>query len=123
MSLNFALGAKTQIAPPCGTFGGVERVWELATGKKQPEAVRVFAATYLKAHHPDLGPRLPEAKASAEMVSRFEREAVAGAHDVGGVLGARVVGGHVADEERAKKSAGAAGPTTRLEERSTHSPS
>ncbi|HUR29615.1 MAG TPA: hypothetical protein VM509_15605 [Planctomycetota bacterium] len=44
-------------------FGGVARVWELATGKKQPEAVRTFAATYLKAHHPELGPRLPEAKA------------------------------------------------------------
>ncbi len=44
-------------------FGGVERVWELATGAKQPEAVRLFAATYLKAHHPELGPQLPEAKA------------------------------------------------------------
>ncbi len=42
---------------------GVARLWELATGKKQPENVRQFAATYLKAHHPDLGPRLPEAKA------------------------------------------------------------
>ncbi len=42
---------------------GVARLWELATGKKQPEAVRTFAATYLKAHHPTLGPRLPEAKA------------------------------------------------------------
>lgn len=44
-------------------FGGVAKVWELATGKKQPEPVRTFAATYLKAHHPELGPRLPEAKA------------------------------------------------------------
>ncbi|HEY3803238.1 MAG TPA: hypothetical protein VGL61_11555 [Kofleriaceae bacterium] len=44
-------------------FGGVDRVWELATGAKQPEAVRAFAATYLKAHHPELGPQLPEAKA------------------------------------------------------------
>jgi len=44
-------------------FGGVARVWELATGKKQPESVRTFAATYLKAHHPELGPRMPEAKA------------------------------------------------------------
>ena len=42
---------------------GVLRVWELATGKKSPEAVRGFAATYLKAHHPELGPRLPEARA------------------------------------------------------------
>jgi hypothetical protein len=42
---------------------GVQRLWELATGKRSPEAVRGFAATYLKAHHPDLGPRLPEARA------------------------------------------------------------
>ncbi|MDQ3340700.1 MAG: hypothetical protein M4D80_36540 [Myxococcota bacterium] len=41
---------------------GVARLWELATGKKQPEAVRTFAATYLKAHHPDLGPRMPESR-------------------------------------------------------------
>ncbi|MCX5743440.1 MAG: hypothetical protein NT062_13180 [Proteobacteria bacterium] len=42
---------------------GVARLWELATGAKSKEAVRTFAATYLKAHHPDLGPRQPEAKA------------------------------------------------------------
>jgi hypothetical protein len=42
-------------------LGGVPRLWELATGKV--EAVRAFAATYLKAHHPELGPRMPEAKA------------------------------------------------------------
>jgi hypothetical protein len=42
---------------------GVRRLWELATGAKQPENARQFAGTYLKAHHPDLGPRLPEAKA------------------------------------------------------------
>jgi hypothetical protein len=42
---------------------GVIRLWELAAGKKSPEAVRAFAATYLKAHHPELGPRLAEAKA------------------------------------------------------------
>ena len=55
-------------APPSGqgasdNQAGVHRLWELAAGKKSPEAVRTFAATYLKAHHPDLGPRLPEAKA------------------------------------------------------------
>ncbi len=44
-------------------FGGVAKLWEMATGKKQPEPVRAFAATYLKAHHPDLGPRLAEARA------------------------------------------------------------
>ncbi len=42
---------------------GVARLWGLATGAKSSEAVRAFAATYLKAHHPDLGPRLAEAKA------------------------------------------------------------
>lgn len=42
---------------------GVARLWELAAGKKSPEPVRVFAATYLTAHHPELGPRLAEAKA------------------------------------------------------------
>lgn len=42
---------------------GVARLWELATARRSPEAVRGFAATYLKAHHPDLGPRLPEARA------------------------------------------------------------
>ncbi len=53
-------------APASGSIdnqAGVQRLWELAAGKKSPEAVRTFAATYLKAHHPDLGPRLPEAKA------------------------------------------------------------
>jgi hypothetical protein len=44
-------------------FGGVDKLWDMAIGKKQPEVVRTFAATYLKAHHPDLGPRLAEAKA------------------------------------------------------------
>jgi hypothetical protein len=42
---------------------GVRRLWELASGPKSPEAVRGFAATYLEAHHPDLGPRLAEARA------------------------------------------------------------
>lgn len=44
-------------------LAGVARLWELAAGRKSPEAVRGFAATYLKAHHPDLGPRLAEARA------------------------------------------------------------
>ena len=42
---------------------GVRRLWELAAGKKSPETVRQFAATYLKAHHPELGKRLAEARA------------------------------------------------------------
>ncbi|MCA9552704.1 MAG: hypothetical protein KC933_21905 [Myxococcales bacterium] len=44
-------------------IGGIDRLWALATGKREPEAVRSFAATYLKVHHPVLGPTLPEAKA------------------------------------------------------------
>jgi len=44
-------------------LAGVARLWELAAGRKSPEAVRGFAATYLKSHHPDLGPRLAEARA------------------------------------------------------------
>jgi hypothetical protein len=43
--------------------GGVASLWSLATAKRQPEAVRAFAATYLKAHHPDLGPRQAESRA------------------------------------------------------------
>src|SRR5262249_28146656 len=35
-------------------FEGIDRLWALATGKHEPEAVRRFAATYLKVHHPDL---------------------------------------------------------------------
>jgi hypothetical protein len=42
---------------------GVRRLWELASGANSPEPVRGFAATYLQAHHPDLGPRLAEARA------------------------------------------------------------
>jgi len=41
---------------------GVERLWRLAAGRDEPETVRAFAATYLKVHHPELGPQLPEAR-------------------------------------------------------------
>jgi hypothetical protein len=50
-------------APSRDKGAGVLRLWELAAGARSPEAVRGFAATYLKAHHPDLGPRLAEARA------------------------------------------------------------
>ncbi len=43
--------------------GGLARLWELATGPKSQEQVRAFASTYLRAHHPGLGPQLAEAKA------------------------------------------------------------
>ncbi len=41
---------------------GLERLFELALGKKQPEPVRLFAQTYLRCHHPGIGPEQPEAK-------------------------------------------------------------
>jgi hypothetical protein len=55
---------------------GVARLWELATGKKQPEPVRAFAATYLKAHHPDLGPRTQEAR-TLGITPRLDQDAYA----------------------------------------------
>jgi len=55
---------------------GVARLWELAAGAKSPEPVRGFAATYLKAHHPDLGPRLAEARALG-IKPRLDHEAYA----------------------------------------------
>ena len=54
---DFAAGARRDRA------AGVERLWQLATGSKSPDAVRAFAVTYLKAHHPELGTRLAEARA------------------------------------------------------------
>ncbi|MFO1351632.1 MAG: hypothetical protein U1F68_13575 [Gammaproteobacteria bacterium] len=43
-------------------FGGAERLWEFFGGH-QPESLRQFAARYLKAHHPQLGPTLAETRA------------------------------------------------------------
>ena len=42
---------------------GLVRLWELAAGAKSPEPVRAFASIYLRAHHPELGRTLAEAKA------------------------------------------------------------
>lgn len=42
---------------------GLARLWELAAGAKSPEPVRAFASIYLRAHHPELGRTLAEAKA------------------------------------------------------------
>ncbi len=39
---------------------GIDRLWALATGPKEPEQVRAFAQTYLKVHHPVIGPTTPE---------------------------------------------------------------
>ncbi|HEX5754159.1 MAG TPA: hypothetical protein VFZ09_48705 [Archangium sp.] len=41
---------------------GLERLFELALGAKQPAPVRTFAQTYLRCHHPVIGPEQPESK-------------------------------------------------------------
>ena len=41
---------------------GVKRLFALATGEKEPESVRAFAQTYLRCHHPTIGPEQPESK-------------------------------------------------------------
>lgn len=46
-----------------GDRSGIDHLWELACGATQPEPVRRFAAAYLKAHHPTLGPSDPETRA------------------------------------------------------------
>jgi hypothetical protein len=46
-----------------GDRRGIDHLWELACGPAQPEPVRRFAAAYLKAHHPQIGPSDPETRA------------------------------------------------------------
>ncbi|WP_394822785.1 hypothetical protein [Pendulispora albinea] len=41
---------------------GIARLFALALGAKEPEAVRAFAQTYLRCHHPKLGPEQSESK-------------------------------------------------------------
>lgn len=41
---------------------GTESLWELACGPAQPEPIRRFAAAFLKAHHPQVGPSDPETR-------------------------------------------------------------
>ncbi len=41
---------------------GIDRLFSLATGAKEPEPVRQFAQAYLRSHHPVIGPEQPEAK-------------------------------------------------------------
>jgi hypothetical protein len=55
-------------------LGGVARIWQMATGKS--DAVRAAMATYLQAHHPDLGPRLDDAKAVG-VTPRLDHDAYA----------------------------------------------
>ncbi len=52
---NFAEGKEDGAA-------GVARLFALASGAKEPEAVRVFAETYLRCHHPKIGKEQPESK-------------------------------------------------------------
>lgn len=44
---------------------GARRLLELATAPKEPDPVRLFAQTYLRCHHPTVGPQQPEAVANA----------------------------------------------------------
>jgi len=42
--------------------GGISRLFALATGAREPEAVRAFAQTYLRCHHPKIGRDQPETR-------------------------------------------------------------
>ncbi len=44
------------------TKAGIARLFALALGAKEPEAVRLFAQTYLRCQHPSLGRDQPESK-------------------------------------------------------------
>lgn len=57
-----------------GPLDGVERLFVLALGPKQPDPMRAFAQTYLRCHHPVLGPAQPEARALA-LTPRIARDA------------------------------------------------
>lgn len=58
---DFAAEGSTAVAG--GESPGVARLFGLALGEKEPEAVRAFAQTYLRCHHPTLGPEQPESRA------------------------------------------------------------
>lgn len=45
-----------------GEGSGLDRLWGLLGGQAMPEAMRVFAAAYLRVHHPVLGPASAEAR-------------------------------------------------------------
>ncbi|MFY2558825.1 hypothetical protein ACN469_14450 [Corallococcus terminator] len=53
---------------------GLERLFELALGARQPVPVRTFAQTYLRCHHPVIGPEQPESK-SYELKPKAPRKA------------------------------------------------
>lgn len=45
-----------------GPTTGLDKLWSLAAGAGEPETVRTFAGTYLRVHHPTLGPAMQEAR-------------------------------------------------------------
>jgi hypothetical protein len=53
---------------------GIARLFAMAMGAKQGEPIRLFAQTYLKCHHPVLGPEQAESKA-LQLVPALDREA------------------------------------------------
>jgi hypothetical protein len=54
--------APTDFPAGDGAAAGLDRLFALLAGANQPEAVRTFAATYLRVHHPDLNATTPEAQ-------------------------------------------------------------
>lgn len=55
---------------------GIERLFNFALSGKEPESVRTFAQTYLRCHHPVLGPDQPESK-QHDIKPKVERSAYA----------------------------------------------
>jgi hypothetical protein len=53
---------------------GITRLFALALGDKEPEPMRVFAQTYLRCHHPIVGPEQTESK-SLELKPALPRSA------------------------------------------------
>jgi len=49
-------------ADPPSADAGAARLVELALAEKEPEAIRAFAQTYLRCHHPTVGREQPETK-------------------------------------------------------------
>lgn len=66
--------APSDFAPGKPLAEGIDRLFQLASGADQPDAVRAFAATYLKVHHPDLHGSTPEARQHA-VTPRLDHDA------------------------------------------------
>ena len=54
-------------------FGGIDRVWAMVSARDEPDSVRRFAATYLRVHHPEIGPTTSEAERLG-ITARLTRE-------------------------------------------------